>query len=129
MVFDLILGGIFLVIILSAARLIPPHFILYCLPGLVFVTACEKGVLVKCLEINCIQWLETRSYSIYLWHWLVIEYSKPLRPILGVWIFAAFIFAMVGILSEISYRFFEMPVRKNLRGINGIFKSKSSFAS
>lgn len=105
-VFDLLLGAIFSVILLSAFRLIPPHFILYSLSGLVFVTACEKGVIVKSLDNNFVQWLGTRSYSIYLWHWLVIEYSKALRPIIGVWIYTVFIFALVGILSEISYRLF-----------------------
>lgn len=114
-VFDFLLAGIFSLILLSAIRIIPPHFILYSLSGLVFVTACEKGVLVKWLKNHFVQWLGTRSYSIYLWHWLVIEYSKALRPIIGVWIYSIFIFTFVGILSEISYRLFEMPVRRKIR--------------
>ncbi|MGH2686737.1 MAG: acyltransferase family protein, partial [Actinomycetota bacterium] len=58
------------------------------------------------------QWIGTRSYAIYLWHWPVFMVTRPdldmsLRgvPLLGLRL------AATGLLAEASWRLVEQPVR------------------
>ncbi|MDY7093936.1 MAG: acyltransferase family protein [Acidobacteriota bacterium] len=52
------------------------------------------------------------SYSIYLWHWPLLAFSKyafgPLSPSLQAWNLLA-----ITVLSYLSYRFIELPFRKD----------------
>ena len=70
------------------------------------------------LGLAPLQWLGSRSYSAYLWHWPVLivgaaAVSRDLTPIEGV---ACTVGALA--LSEISYRFVENPIRTD-RGMRG----------
>jgi peptidoglycan/LPS O-acetylase OafA/YrhL len=114
-IFDILLISLFVIVIISGLKWLPPHFILYSIPFIVLTTAYEKGFTVRIFELKFIQWLGTRSYSIYLWHWLVIEYTKFLKGIVGLWGYAAVVAIIVFILSEISYKYFEMPLRKLIK--------------
>jgi peptidoglycan/LPS O-acetylase OafA/YrhL len=64
------------------------------------------------------QWLGSRSYSAYLWHWpvLVIAASAAGRDLSLAEGLACVVFALV--LSELSWRFVENPVR-SLRSVAG----------
>ena len=53
------------------------------------------------LGLRPLRWLGTRSYAVYLWHWPVIQLVDPLVLQLGVTL----------VLSELSFRFVEQPVR------------------
>jgi peptidoglycan/LPS O-acetylase OafA/YrhL len=61
-------------------------------------------------------WLGERSYGIYLWHWpvlMVIGASKAVAPVGMSWTLIAAVVAVTLALSEMSYRWIEMPVREN----------------
>jgi len=66
----------------------------------------------KLLSREPFQWIGTRSYAIYLWHWPVFMVTRPdldvsLRgvPLLGLRL------AATGLLAEASWRLVEQPVR------------------
>ncbi|MDB6143691.1 MAG: oatA 4 [Pseudomonas sp.] len=60
------------------------------------------------------EWLGTRSYSLYLWHWpLVAGLFYFYRQDNGLWIAGAILLALV--ISEFSYRMVEQPVRRGLQ--------------
>jgi peptidoglycan/LPS O-acetylase OafA/YrhL len=58
-------------------------------------------------------WLSTRSYAIYIMHLTVsgIIVSEAIgKGYLSRWLFLPVAFFVVGLLAEISYRYFEMPI-------------------
>jgi peptidoglycan/LPS O-acetylase OafA/YrhL len=58
-------------------------------------------------------WLGIRSYGIYLWHWPVLELSRPGRDV--PWHGPLLILAQTAVtigLAALSYRFVEQPVRR-----------------
>ena len=74
---------------------------------------------VALLRFSPFQWLGTRSYSAYLWHWPILIIAEPalgreLALTDGLVCLAATLF-----LSELSYRLVENPVRRNvsIRGL------------
>lgn len=76
---------------------------------------------VPFLSSNVFQWLGARSYSIYLWHTLVyyaavayIPNSQTFRQENGLLVLACAI-AVVLVISDISYRRFETPMRHLIR--------------
>ena len=62
-----------------------------------------------------VQWLGTRSYGIYLWHWPLIVALSPDRIGVDGLPLAALRCAVTAVVVEISYRWIEQPVR-HLRG-------------
>ena len=65
------------------------------------------------LRVSPMQWLGSRSYSAYLWHWpVLIIAAAALDKDLSV--FEGLICLMISLaLSEFSYRFVENPIRLN----------------
>ena len=65
------------------------------------------------LRVSLMQWLGSRSYSAYLWHWpVLIIAAAALDKELSV--FEGLICLMISLaLSEFSYRFVENPIRLN----------------
>lgn len=60
-------------------------------------------------------WLGTRSYAIYLWHWPIFMVTRPeLDVTLTGWTLLALRLSATLLLSELSYRFVEMPFRSGL---------------
>lgn len=65
------------------------------------------------LQFSPLQWLGSRSYSAYLWHWPILIIAVPamgreltLNESLGCVVLAL-------VLSEVSYRIIENPIRRN----------------
>lgn len=71
------------------------------------------------LQFSPFQWMGSRSYSAYLWHWPILIIAAPaLGHELSVTEGIACVAASL-VLSEFSYRFIENPVRRNVR-IRGV---------
>jgi peptidoglycan/LPS O-acetylase OafA/YrhL len=63
------------------------------------------------------RWFGQRSYGLYLWHWPIFLLLQPVEdiPIVGVWNFVLRM-ALTCAVAEISYRFFELPIRRGVIG-------------
>jgi len=77
---------------------------------------------VALLQLSPLQWLGSRSYSAYLWHWPILivvaaAFNRELSVIDGLVCIAI----ALG-LSEFSFRFIENPIRHNitLRGLRAV---------
>ncbi len=71
----------------------------------------ERAATSKVLSVPVLLWIGTRSYGLYLYHWPIYQI---IRNIAGVHLkFHEFVFAMIatGIITEVSYRFIETPIR------------------
>ena len=68
----------------------------------------------RILSLAPLQWLGTRSYSAYLWHWpiLIVVAASAARELTITEGLACTAIALA--LSEFSYRFVENPVRLNI---------------
>jgi len=82
------------------------------------------------LRLSPMQWLGSRSYSAYLWHWpILIIAAAVLDKELSV--FEGLICLMISLaLSEFSYRFVENPVRRNhnIAGVRALVLALSLIA-
>jgi peptidoglycan/LPS O-acetylase OafA/YrhL len=93
-------------------------FVLCAIATLMMVAAVthERAVTSKVLSIPVLLWIGTRSYGLYLYHWPIYQI---IRNIAGVHLkFHEFVFAMIAtcIITELSYRFIETPIRKGTMG-------------
>ncbi|NWQ42572.1 acetyltransferase [Bacillus sp. EB106-08-02-XG196] len=82
--------------------------------------------LAKWLSVKPLQWMGVRSYGIYLWHYPFIILTTPIVNTdgLNLWRITLQIFFTL-ILSELSYRFVEVPIRAGklktlLTGLKGL---------
>jgi len=82
------------------------------------------------LRLSPMQWLGSRSYSAYLWHWpILIIAAAALDKELSV--YEGLICLMISLaLSEFSYRFVENPVRRNhnIAGVRALVLALSLIA-
>jgi peptidoglycan/LPS O-acetylase OafA/YrhL len=111
------------VFFLSVIKLFPSLLITLISPFFVYFSASDNGFFCKALKQRFLQWLGERSYSIYLWHCPIIYvlFIPNINAIdahlsfsgkfLG-WINVALILLIVAIISELSFKFFENPIRK-----------------
>ena len=88
-------------------------FLLCAVATLMMVSAVthERAATSKALSIPVLLWIGTRSYGLYLYHWQIYQ---VIRYIAGNHLkLYEFVFAMVltGIVTELSYRFIETPIR------------------
>ncbi|HEY0602114.1 MAG TPA: acyltransferase family protein [Herpetosiphonaceae bacterium] len=69
------------------------------------------------LDRQIVRWLGVRSYSIYLWHWPIFMLTRPQLdlPLTG-WPLLALRLILTLLLSELSFRYVEMPVRSGALG-------------
>jgi peptidoglycan/LPS O-acetylase OafA/YrhL len=114
------------VMLLSLYYILPRILILCILPFLVYFTVVGKGIICRFLDRACPQWLGERSYSIYLWHTpIMYVFFIPNLKMIDAWMpFSKggtgianmlLVIASVFLVSELSYRFFETPMRTFLR--------------
>ncbi len=93
-------------------------FLLCAVATLMMVSAVthERAATSKALSIPVLLWIGTRSYGLYLYHWPIYQ---VIRDIAGNHLkLHEFVFAMIltGIVTELSYRFIETPIRKGTLG-------------
>ena len=93
-------------------------FLLCAVATLMMVAAVthERAGTSKVLSLPVLLWIGTRSYGLYLYHWPIYQL---IRNIAGVHLkFHEFVFAMIltGIITELSYRFIETPIRRGTLG-------------
>ena len=75
------------------------------------------GVVGRALEWGPIRWIGVRSYSIYLWHWPVFVVTRPGIDIpLDGWTALALRLTATLVLSDLSYRLVERPIREGALG-------------
>lgn len=121
------LAGITGLLIAAVAipNVIPRSLLPLAFPLIVFATATDTGIFCKIMKGGVFQYLGDRSYSIYLWHWPVFELTNFL--FLGkdnaraqahafdhqLWTIASLM--VLAVVSELSYRYFECPMRDRIR--------------
>ena len=60
-------------------------------------------------------WIGERSYSIYLWHWVIFQVTRPSVDLAGrQWALYALRILIVFALSDISLRYVELPIRRGV---------------
>ena len=64
----------------------------------------------RVLEHPVARWIGDRSYGIYLWHWPLIVFLRPLSP--ESWWSEAVAVALSGAAAASSYAFVEQPIRR-----------------
>ncbi|MGC9220857.1 MAG: acyltransferase family protein [Solirubrobacteraceae bacterium] len=89
-------------------------FLLMALTGAVLVAAASYpgALLGRALGWAPLRWLGERSYGIYLWHWPIMELTRPRLdvPMQGAPLITLQALAAVG-AAALSYRYVEMPIR------------------
>jgi len=73
--------------------------------------------LARVLELLPIRWVGVRSYGLYLWHWPVVVLLASALPTwsgdpLQKWMLAGIALAITVLMSALSYRFLEQPIRR-----------------
>jgi hypothetical protein len=80
----------------------------------------------RALELGPVRWLGTRSYGLYLWHWPIFVFTQPgLDLPLDEPAATVVRLAIVVALTEASYRFVEVPLRRR-RAAPAIGESEST---
>ena len=81
---------------------------------MVYAVSGRKTWLSRFLSNSVLKWIGDRSYSIYLWHYpIILLISKGIKA--SWWITLIEIVLSV-VLSELSYRFIETPIRHGIIG-------------
>ena len=58
-------------------------------------------------------WIGSRSYAIYLWHWVIFQVTRPSADLAGeTWAIDCARVLLVLALADISLRFIETPIRR-----------------
>ena len=66
----------------------------------------------RVMDCAPLRWLGVRSYAIYLWHWPVLVFTRPrLDVTLDGWQLHLVRIGATLVLSDLSYRFVEHPIR------------------
>jgi peptidoglycan/LPS O-acetylase OafA/YrhL len=90
-------------------------FLAFAAVGVVVVATASApgGWLGRALDVAPMRWIGERSYGLYLWHWPVFVYTRPGLDwsLHGPAALAARL-AIVASLTELSYRFIEVPLRR-----------------
>jgi hypothetical protein len=67
------------------------------------------------LQSPVLLWIGERSYSIYLWHWVIFQVTRPSVDLAGQqWALYALRILIVFALSDISLRYVELPIRRGV---------------
>ncbi|MGE7692948.1 acyltransferase family protein [Lysinibacillus sp. NPDC094177] len=88
---------------------------LFCLNAAILIACvCHPiSILGKILSLKPLRWIGSRSYGIYLWHYPIMVLGTPVHEIgnPAYWRVALQL-VLILIIAELSYRFIEMPIRK-----------------
>lgn len=86
---------------------------------LLVAVATRPGPLANLLSLAPLRYLGQRSYSIYLWHWPIVCFTRPQQDLhlpdtsTSYLISLALRVALTLVVSELSYRFIETPIRRH----------------
>lgn len=79
----------------------------------ILVSVHPAALLGKALGKQPLRWLGTRSYSLYLWHWPILDLTRPGQDIaLTGWAALVVRLGIVVVAAELSYRCVEQPFRR-----------------
>lgn len=71
-----------------------------------------NSITSRLLSAPFLRWIGIRSYAIYLWHWPIIELTRPgLHPPLSGIALDLMRVALSVLAAAVSYRFVEQPIR------------------
>ena len=108
----------FIFILLLATLFIPTKFFIFSTISIIFLTNLfifsvkENYLVYKLLTNKKVLFIGLISYSLYLWHWGILCFS---RWMIGIfWWTVPFQLALTFFLAYFSFRFIEEPFRKNL---------------
>ncbi len=66
----------------------------------------------RILTTPVVQWIGTRSYAIYLWHWPIFELTRPdIDVSVSGWPLTAVRLILVALAADLSFRLVEQPFR------------------
>ncbi len=92
-------------------------FLLMAVVGAVLVAGVSYpgAILGRLLGCRPLRWLGARSYGIYLWHWPIMELTRPQIdvPLHGAPLILLQAAATLG-AAALSYRYVEMPIRSGV---------------
>ena len=79
---------------------------------LVVAVSRPGAILGRLLGCGPLRWLGARSYGIYLWHWPIMQLTRPGVDVAlhGAPLIVAQAAATIG-AAALSYRYVEMPIR------------------
>jgi peptidoglycan/LPS O-acetylase OafA/YrhL len=66
----------------------------------------------RILAMRPLLWVGTRSYGLYLFHWPIYQMIRKIAGIPLTWQQFAFAMVVTVAITEVSYRFLEMPIRR-----------------
>jgi peptidoglycan/LPS O-acetylase OafA/YrhL len=79
----------------------------------IFALMHPASSLLKYLQHPLFTWLGERSYGIYLWHWVILEITRPDIDLTGPKLeLNLFRILIVFTLADFSYRYVELPFRQ-----------------
>ena len=84
------------------------------LTGEVALVAGPAQRLSRLLQAGPLQWVGSRSYGLYLWHWplgVLAFYAIP--PTVSPWVVALGVLGLTLCATELSYAYIETPVRRD----------------
>ena len=72
----------------------------------------DGSILARAFSFKPLEWVGKRSYAIYLWHYPILELMNPLNATNGIpWWKLLLELAIILVISDLSYRFVEVPFR------------------
>ena len=72
----------------------------------------DGSILAQVFSFKPLEWVGKRSYAIYLWHYPILELMNPLNATNGIpWWKLLLELAIILVVSDLSYRFVEVPFR------------------
>ena len=77
----------------------------------------------RLLELRVFQWLGSRSYSLYLWHWPILIVARSANKAELTAIQIALCMLATLLLAELSFKFVEQPIHKVPRFLNNTNRS------
>jgi len=77
----------------------------------------------RLLELGVLQWLGSRSYSLYLWHWPILIVARSANKAELTAIQIALCMLATLLLAELSFRFVEQPIHKVPKYLNNTNRS------
>lgn len=87
-----------------------------------------KTWLVKILDNQVFNWIGTRSYGIYLYQYPVLVFfeQKISNYQANLLLYVPLEFLVIGVISELSYRYLEVPIKRSTLASWHVFSTKLS---